>query len=378
MGCVYRAKTKKNDRLCFIKYRTDDGKWKVESAKTESVAEAKKLLAKREADVADGKPIVDAGRKNAYTLEAGTAALVADWTVRGRKPRSIAQMQGSVENHLAKFFGLATRLSAITRDRIDAYALARKTAGVKLATVRRELSFLSRMFTLGIEARRVHYRPAFPQIPTRQNARKGFFEDADFAKFVDALPPYLADLATLGYWTGWRMQAELAPLDWYQIDLVAQTIRLEKEQSKNGDGRLYPYANVPEVAAAIGRCAARRERLKARGVIVSKLLTDPNGVELVTVYEKWGSCYKPFVADAWKAAGAKSGVERLRHDLRRTTVRNLTRRGVPEKIAMTITGHKTREVFDRYDIVNEADLSAALGRFAAPAAAPKRRRQKVA
>jgi integrase len=67
---------------------------------------------------------------------------------------------------------------------------------------------------------------------------------------------------------------------------------------------------------------------------------------------------------SWKAAClATDKPDALFHDFRRTAVRNMVRAGVPRKVAMLISGHKTESVFERYNITAESDLEAVASRL---------------
>ena len=59
---------------------------------------------------------------------------------------------------------------------------------------------------------------------------------------------------------------------------------------------------------------------------------------------------------AWKVACRAAGVPgRVPHDFRRSAIRNMVQRGVPERVAMQLAAHPTRTIFDRYAIVSNAD-----------------------
>jgi hypothetical protein len=90
-----------------------------------------------------------------------------------------------------------------------------------------------------------------------------------------------------------------------------------------------------------------------------------DGREIRDFYTAWDSaCWKAGLGTKDPETGKVVTTERIPHDFRRTAVRNLVRAGVSEKTAMTMTGHKTRAVFDRYDIVNEEDLREAVQKLA--------------
>ena len=286
--------------------------------------------------------------------------LIADRLRRGRRSRPKIK-------HLREAFGKA-RVLRITGASIARFERDRMEAGACRATINNELAALRRMFNLAIEQKMLT-REQVPVIhtPDPKNARTGFFEAADFEAVIKELPDYLRGPMRFGYLTGWRVQSEVLPLQWRQVDFDHGTVRLEPNTTKNDEGRVFPFSNFPALKRLLDAQRDATKRLeKATGRIIPHVF-HRNGQPI------WD--YR----GAWRGALIRAAVEerdgvnvvvrpqlagRLVHDLRRTAVRNLERAGVPRSAAMKLTGHKTESVYRRYAIVAESDLRDAVAKLA--------------
>ncbi len=275
-------------------------------------------------------------------------ALEEDYRARDKcSPQFISHMK-----RICETFGLwrAVNLAA-EPESIDKYINACKAAGIAPATINRGTQLLAQAYKLAIDRKQLRSAPVVRHLPER-NARQGFFEDADFNVIVDALPKYLQDFVRFGYVTGWR-KGEISSLLW--ADVEGDVLRLRPEHSKNGQGRSVPLVDGNGKLTEVGQLIARRRDVRTvktpSGEQMTAYIFHHNGNPIVDLRKAWAT-----------ACGSAGLIGKLFHDLRRTAVRNMVRAGVPERVAMEISGHRTRSIFDRYNIVSERDKEEALKR----------------
>ena len=164
-------------------------------------------------------------------------------------------------------------------------------------------------------------------------------------------------IARFAHVTGWRTPSEILPLEWRQVDMQAGEVRLDAGTTKNGEGRVFPF--TAELRRVLDDQRMIAEHLKRQRGLLARY------VFCFTTGEKAGQR----IAESgfnrqWRKARVAAGCPgRIPHDFRRTAVRNLVRAGVPERVAMQLTGHKTRAVFERYNIVSSGDLREAARRL---------------
>ena len=202
---------------------------------------------------------------------------------------------------------------------------------------------LGHMLSLAVDAGKLSRKPKF-RLLDGERVREGFLEHGEFLVLLSNLPDYIKPIVEFLYLSGWR-KGEVQKLEWKDVDVGGRTVRLRIANSKNKESRVLPLT---------GRLwDLIRDRASARQLNCPYVFHH-NGLKI-------GDFRK-----VWKRACKESGLDGIIvHDLRRCAARNLSRAGVPEQVAMGLTGHKTNSMYRRYRIVDERDLREATERLQA-------------
>jgi integrase len=334
------------------------------------------------------------GERYMITIAELYEALERDYRINGRK--DLKNPKARWENHLKSAFA-QTPAQTLTHDAVILYVAARQKEGAANATINREMALLKRCYSLAIQAGKLTRRPYIPRL-REHNVRTGFVKDVQYealARETEKVGLWLRAMFEVAYVYGWR-KSELLNLRVRQVNLEERTIMLDPGQTKNDEGRQvnmtekvfdllqqciackepedYVFTRVPRPGGYVYRepgsrfwwirCFRGKQDIRRSTRTEDKEMAQ--AVLRLVIRERsttvWGIPRRVTdFRENWREVTKAAGCPRLRfHDLRRTGIRNLRRSGVSEKISMRISGHLTRSVFDRYDIVDDADLKDAI------------------
>jgi integrase len=286
--------------------------------------------------------------------------LKVDYEIRGRwNPRVNAHIEslkngslkgnekdgkGSLKNKERDGKGIGDICaSALTDEDVYRYIKNRQAEGKANATINRETQLLKQAYKL---FGKLGPGPKCSRLP-EDNAREGFFEKYEFEAVVHKMPEDMQDFVRFGYLYGWR-KGEISSLKWADLNMESKMMRLRHSESKNGEARWIPLEG--ELLQIFQRRAeARSFEGKDGETIISEYVFHRKGAKMGDFEKSWAS-----------ACEAANVGKKHFHDFRRTAARNMRRAGVPEEIAMKITGHKTPSMFRRYNITNDEDIKIAI------------------
>ncbi len=332
--------------IYWIRFYDAQGRHRAENTRTASETKALRILAKRIGEREAGTlPTVRANRTlvedvaskffkdRRIKLLAKVPENLPPDTARWRKANaeSLAEHAETRWNkHVAPAFG-HRKAALITTDDLNEYIMARQKEDAANATINRELALLRRVLRFGMD-QRPRLVTDVPKFPPRlpESPRSGFVEGKQFDKLLDEIKePELRAMVLTAYKLGFR-KSELTNLLVMQVN--DGWISLFHGTTKNSRPRRVPMPD--DVRAAVKSCCDGKQP------------TD-------RVFAWKGGTFRTLWERATKAAGVP---DLTFHDLRRSAVRNMRRKGLTAAVGMSITGHLTRTVFDQYDVTGDRDL----------------------
>jgi integrase len=249
----------------------------------------------------------------------------------------------------------------ITERLIEDYTRKRLEENVRPTTVNRKLSVLRAMFHLSVKYKIVSAdRMPFIEMHSPSEPRQGFIEREQYEKLLAAVPDWFKPVLTFAFQTGWRKE-EILGLKWEYIDMKERQITLPGRMSKNKHTRPI-YADDVVYKILQERRRKQFEDGSRTFPFVFHRMRSTGGSRT----ERKENVHPERIGDfkkVWAKACQEAGLEGLLfHDLRRSAIREMVRNVYSERVAMEISGHKTRSVFDRYNIIDLEDQKAAAER----------------
>ena len=176
------------------------------------------------------------------------------------------------------------------------------------------------------------------------NARDRILTPQEYEALFESVPSHLKGILAIGYYTGMR-KGEILNLTWNKVDLKSRVIKLEAADTKDREPRAIPISDeLHEVLTAMPRAIHNPHVFLYKGKPIKSLRTALKKACKVVFIP-----YGRFI---------KGGF--VFHDLRHTFNTNMRKAGVPESVIMNITGHSTREMFDRYNSIDTDDTREAI------------------
>jgi integrase len=318
-------------KVLWIRYYRN-GRGFSESTHSDSKTTARAMLQRRKSEI-------DTGTFNPQQSKVRVSDLMATTLQRYENDalKSIADARTRWTLHLKPEFEHLLAAN-VTSDMLESYVNKRLKEGAEPGTVNRELSLLKRGFTLAMQSTppKIRLMPHFPHL-REDNIRTGFVTDAEAERII-------AECSKVGLWAvalittlfefGFRV-GEAVNLRVRQVDLANRTIVLNPGETKSGKGRTAVMTS--RVYELLKACVMGKQP--------DDYVFTRDGKRVIDFRVTW--------TNVTKAVGLP---DLLVHDLRRSAVKRMIRRGISQTTAMKISGHRTESIFRRYAIVGEEDL----------------------
>lgn len=341
-------KLKKKGKIRYwIQYRLPDGRQKKEfvsySIEDARTADGKRRTQKKEGRIFDMLP-------EAKT----TFNELTEWYIELPRLKKLAYYE-VLKTNLASFnavFGkkLIKNLKAID---LENYQIKRKDQGKSDSYIDQEIGAARGMINKAWDNDKVSgdamkpFKKISKLLKKGANARDRILSVEEFGLLMDALPHHAKNIFITGFFTGMRM-GEITSLTWGQVSLKERRIELEPDQTKDKEKRFVP---IPDM-------------------LFKTLAEIPRALHDDHVFLYKGKPLKSIRASLKKACetvgvpygrNTKGGI--TPHDLRHTFNTYMRKAGAHDTITMDITGHSTREMFDRYNTVDEEEKTEAVKRM---------------